>query len=151
MKCLEEECGIFLDFFRIELKHIDLCQQFQIGTKVDLPLIKIGKDNFIPKEEKGKIEMNKLNKVKDDVVQDDKSTFLLDMYSNQHNRESNLSIPNTVKPYESFKKIKDLDLNKKLQNYINNYNKKTKNKTSGFKSISTLKKFEMKSYSNKKK
>ena len=140
------------NFFRIELKHIDLCQQFQIGTKVDLPLIKIGKDNFIPKEEKGKIEMNKLNKVKDDVVQDDKSTFLLDMYSNnQHNRESNLSIPNTVKPYESFKKIKDLDLNKKLQNYINNYNKKTKNKTSGFKSISTLKKFEMKSYSNKKK
>ena len=135
------------NFFRIELKHIDLCQQFQIGIKVDLPLIKIGEGHFISKEEKGKIEMEKLNK--NEVFQDDKKTSLLKYH--QH-KESTLSIDNMIRPNESFKRINIRDPNKRLQTYINNYEKKTKiNADNDKRTLSKLKTIEMKTYSSKKK
>ena len=135
------------NFFRIELKHIDLCEQFQIGIKVDLPFIKIGKDTFIPKEEKGKIKMEKLNKI--DIVKDEINISLLKDYQF---RDSVLSNDNLVKPYESFKNLNgNIEPNKKLQNYYNIYLKK-KNiiMNSDKRNISKLKNIEMKIYSNKK-
>ncbi len=135
------------NFFRIELKHIDLCEQFQIGIKVDLPFIKIGKDTFIPKEEKGKIKMEKLNKI--DIVKDEINISLLKDYQF---RDSVLSNDNLVKPYESFNNLNgNIEPNKKLQNYYNIYLKK-KNiiMNSDKRNISKLKNIEMKIYSNKK-
>ena len=133
--------------YLIEMLRRGMWNFFRIGIKVDLPFIKIGKDTFIPKEEKGKIKMEKLNKI--DIVKDEINISLLKDYQF---RDSVLSNDNLVKPYESFKNLNgNIEPNKKLQNYYNIYLKK-KNiiMNSDKRNISKLKNIEMKIYSNKK-
>ena len=138
------------NFFRVELKHIDNCKNFQIGPKIDLPLQKNNEGDFILKDIKLVAIKNQvkkkevINELENSRIFKNKNQ-LSRKVSKDFSRDSLHSSYTLVQPIES-KKNKEKDPTKRLENYLKYYEKETDKNTGAKKFPLRIKSIEMKNF-----
>ena len=138
------------NFFRVELKHIDNCKNFQIGPKIDLPLQKNNEGDFILKDIKLVAIKNQvkkkevINELENSRIFKNKNQ-LSRKVSKDFSRDSLHSSYNLVQPIES-RKNKEKDPTKRLENYLKYYEKETDKNTGAKKFPLRIKSIEMKNF-----
>jgi hypothetical protein len=138
------------NFFRVELKHIDNCKNFQIGPKIDLPLQKNNEGDFILKDIKLVAIKNQV--MKKEVINELENSRIFKnknqlsrKVSKDFSRDSLHSSYNLIQPIES-KKNKEKDPTKRLENYLKYYEKETDKNTGAKKFPLRIKSIEMKNF-----
>ncbi len=138
------------NFFRVELKHIDNCKNFQIGPKIDLLLQKNNEGDFILKDIKlvpikNQIKKKEIiNELENSRIFKNKNQ-LSRKVSKDFSRDSLHSSYNLVQPIES-KKNKEKDPTKRLENFLKYYEKETDKNTGAKKIPLKIKSIEMKNF-----
>ena len=147
------------NFFRIELRHIDLCKEFKVSDRVELPLKKIDENTFVIKNIQEKIKIEKKNKPRIERLRN--ISMMKFNINNEHNRSrasfGSINNENTNKVQKTenresseISKKETHNIVKKLNTFLTDINIKTAHNLDNFDNEQPFKASKFKSKFGKK-